>query len=68
MAIFQEFNRQGRTVVIVTHEEEIAHHCRRIVRFRDGVIVRDEPVEHPIDAREALEKLPTVDELYSATP
>jgi putative ABC transport system ATP-binding protein len=64
MAVFQDLNRQGTTVVVVTHEEEIAHHCRRIVRFRDGVIVSDEQVAEPIDAREVLKTLPSIDELY----
>lgn len=58
MAIFQELNRMGRTVVIVTHEEDVAQHCKRIVRFRDGRIQRDERVENPVDALEILKTLP----------
>ena len=42
MAIFSELNRQGRTVVVVTHEPDVAAHTRRIVQFRDGKIVHDE--------------------------
>lgn len=42
MAIFCELNLQGRTVVLVTHEPEIAAYTRRIVHFRDGKIVDDE--------------------------
>lgn len=42
MDIFCELNRQGRTVVIVTHEPDIAAYTRRTVVFRDGLIVRDE--------------------------
>lgn len=44
MAIFQELNKDGKTVVMVTHEEDVAEHCLRIVRFKDGVITSDEPV------------------------
>jgi putative ABC transport system ATP-binding protein len=44
MAIFQQLNREGKTVVVVTHEADIANHCNRIVRFKDGEIVSDEPV------------------------
>ena len=41
MAICQELHREGKTLVVVTHEEDIARHCERIVRFRDGEIVSD---------------------------
>lgn len=61
MALFQDLNRQGKTVVIVTHEHDIAEHCKRIIKFRDGRIVSDERVAHPIDAREALKNLPDPD-------
>ncbi|MDI6828171.1 MAG: ABC transporter ATP-binding protein [Armatimonadota bacterium] len=44
MAIFQRLNEQGRTVVIVTHEPDIARYCKRILRFRDGLLESDEPV------------------------
>ena len=47
MALFQSVNAEGRTVVLVTHEEDIAAHCGRIVRFRDGEIVSDERVAEP---------------------
>lgn len=45
MALFQELNEQGITVVIVTHEPEVAQYAKRIVEFRDGRIIRDHPVE-----------------------
>ncbi len=57
MAVFQELNSQGKTVVIVTHEEEIAHHCKRIIRFRDGVVRVDEKVEKQIIASEVLAEM-----------
>src|SRR4026208_2624056 len=37
MALFEELSRQGNTIILVTHEEEIALHARRIVRIRDGL-------------------------------
>ena len=45
MAIFQRLNRErGLTVIFVTHESEIAHHTRRIIQLRDGLITSDEPL------------------------
>jgi len=58
MDIFQRLNREGRTVVLVTHEQAIAEHARRVVNIRDGRIVADEPVAHPREAGEELAKLP----------
>ena len=58
MAIFQRLNRDGKTIVLVTHEVEIARHAGRIIHFRDGVLVKDESVEHPLDARELLRQEP----------
>lgn len=58
MAIFQKLNHEGRTVVLVTHEQPIAEHARRVVSIRDGRIVSDEPVAEPRQAEEELAKLP----------
>ena len=58
MALFQELNRQGKTIVLVTHESDIAEHCGRVVRFRDGRVESDEPIHNPVDARVELAKLP----------
>jgi len=44
MALFQELNAQGITIVLVTHELDIARHAHRIVEMRDGRIVHDAPV------------------------
>lgn len=57
MAVFQELNREGVTIVLVTHEPDIAEHTRRIVRFRDGMLISDEKVEDPIDARDEIIKM-----------
>jgi putative ABC transport system ATP-binding protein len=44
MAIFQELNDEGKTVVLITHEQDISEHARRIVTFRDGKVLSDVPV------------------------
>jgi putative ABC transport system ATP-binding protein len=54
MALFQELNEQGITIVLVTHEPDIAIYARRIVEMRDGSIRRDEPVK---DRRNAADDL-----------
>jgi len=50
MALFQDLHREGKTLVVVTHEDDIARHCERIVRFKDGEIVSDEPVKNRVMA------------------
>jgi putative ABC transport system ATP-binding protein len=50
LALFQQLNNQGLTVVMVTHEEDIARYARRRVELRDGLVVRDEPVAGRGDA------------------
>jgi len=57
MALFQDLHGEGRTIVIVTHEPDIARHCQRIVRFRDGKVVGDEKVIEPVNARTVLATL-----------
>ena len=55
MAIFQGLNNSGRTIVLVTHDAEIANHCQRIARIERGRIVADERVIEPkIALQEAL--------------
>ena len=49
MALFEEIHAAGNTVIIVTHEEDIAAHARRVVRLRDGVVASDE-LQQPIEA------------------
>lgn len=45
MDLIQKINDQGNTILIVTHEDDIAHMCKRIVHLRDGVIVEDKKIE-----------------------
>jgi putative ABC transport system ATP-binding protein len=53
MAVFQKLNDDGKTVVLITHEADIAQHAKRVVGFRDGRIVEDRPVAAPRRAAEA---------------
>ncbi len=56
MAIFQRLNReQGITVILVTHEHDVAQHAERIISVRDGLIAGDEPVRDRIIAGEPVE-------------
>ena len=57
MQIFQELNDDGVTIVMVTHEEDIARHCKRRVEMRDGKIVTDEPVTNRLLAKDEIEQL-----------
>ena len=57
MALLQELNAAGITVVVVTHDANVARHGRRIVELRDGVIVRDEQVPDRLDARDEMVQL-----------
>ena len=56
LALFQELNREGVTVVLVTHDADVARHARRVVRFKDGRVLSDER-QTPRDAREELGRL-----------
>ncbi|MEG6616185.1 ABC transporter ATP-binding protein [Peptococcaceae bacterium 1198_IL3148] len=50
MAIFQELHRDGATIVLVTHEPDIAQYAERILRFKDGLLIADEQVNNRIIA------------------
>ncbi len=63
MQIFQDLNDSGLTIVLVTHEPDIAQFAKRTVVFRDGKIRHDDPVKNRPRAAEVLRSLPTVDEL-----
>lgn len=57
MQLFQELNAEGVTILIVTHEPDIARYCSRAVELRDGLIIHDAPV---VDRRNATEDMASV--------
>ncbi len=57
MGIFQDLNRQGMTIIMVTHELDIASYCLRQVVMRDGRIISDQPVHNRLSASVELEKI-----------
>ena len=57
MHILQELNQEGKTIVLVTHERDIASHTHRILHFRDGQLVDNETIEQPVEALEVLKEL-----------
>ena len=57
MALFQELNEQGITILIVTHEPDVAQYATRIVEVRDGRIRRDHPVDERRNAADDLRNL-----------
>jgi len=62
MQIFQELNDKGLTIVLVTHEHDIAQYAKRNIIFRDGKIRRDELVQNRPVASEMLKTLPTLED------
>jgi ABC-type lipoprotein export system ATPase subunit len=58
VAIFEGLNQQGKTVVLVTHDEDLARHAHRILRLSDGRIVEDIPVPEPRDAATLIAEHP----------
>ena len=62
MEIFQDLNRKGMTILMVTHEPDIARYCLREITMRDGKVVGDKPVEGRLDAATELSKWRGVEE------
>ena len=62
MEVVQDLNDKGLTIVMVTHEHDIAQFARRVVVFRDGKIRKDEPVLNRPRAAEVLKTLPTLED------
>jgi putative ABC transport system ATP-binding protein len=58
MALLQTLNRNGMTIVVVTHEPDVAAHAARVLTFRDGRVTRDERIAQPRDAAASLATLP----------
>ena len=48
MSLIQEINNLGKTILVVTHEEDIAKMCKRVVRLKDGVIVDDKKINQKV--------------------
>jgi putative ABC transport system ATP-binding protein len=67
MGLLQELNRRGMTVVLVTHENDIAAFASRMIGFRDGHVVKDYVNSRPADARSRLRELERSGELTEAT-
>jgi putative ABC transport system ATP-binding protein len=57
ISIFQKLNQEGRTIVLITHEQDIAEHAKRIIKVSDGVIISDEINKKPRNAENELNKL-----------
>lgn len=62
MEIFQELNQQGKTIIVVTHELDIAAMTKRNIIFKDGKVIEDKILPNPLNAKEELAKMP-VDEV-----
>ena len=61
MGIFQQLNQRGITIIMVTHEQDIAAYARRNVVMRDGLILKDFDVTKRLDAATELEKIAPID-------
>ncbi|RFC46600.1 MAG: putative ABC transport system ATP-binding protein [Verrucomicrobia bacterium] len=59
LGIFQRLNDQGITILMVTHEPEVANHAKRIIVMRDGKILTDTQVQNRLQAADELKNLPT---------
>jgi putative ABC transport system ATP-binding protein len=62
MSVFQDLNDRGLTVVLVTHEADIARFAKRILLFRDGIVRRDDRVRERPLAREVLQRMPELED------
>lgn len=60
VGVFQELNRSGKTIILITHSSEVAEHANRVIRIHDGKITEDYKVEKPLDARAELAELENI--------
>ncbi len=67
MAIFQKLNREGKTIILVTHEHDLAMHTNKIIYIRDGIIAKEEAVVSPTDAVDVLAKMPKLEDRINST-
>lgn len=62
IAIFQNLNRQGKTIILVTHELEIAMHTSRIIYLKDGLVTNEEIINSPVEATTKIKELPKLED------
>jgi putative ABC transport system ATP-binding protein len=62
LEIFQNLNERGLTIVLVTHEHDIAQFAKRLLTFRDGKIRKDEPLPDPPRAQDVLQAMPALED------
>jgi len=57
LAIFKRLHKQGRTIIVITHDNNVAEHADRIIVLKDGQIAEDKPIMQPRDAETELKEL-----------
>jgi putative ABC transport system ATP-binding protein len=68
MGVFQKLNEEGITIVMVTHELDIAHYTKRNIVMRDGLVVSDTPVQDRLFASEELRRLAEAHQAVNLAP
>jgi len=61
MLLFQQLNREGVTIILVTHDARVAQHATRIVEMRDGRVIADRPVVERLKAEQVLAEMPKIE-------